>query len=174
MATRKPTSFDARFPAERATAPDALEETSESAWQRFLALQEAPGADFERTQAQSGRLAFDPTRPMEPQADRDAASGTGPVTLDDVMVLARRNNRACPVPAQWAAFHRLLPTQALQGRVLVAPPPLQNAEWPATSPISKRLRLRDQIEWAARTGALQVAHDFLAALPEDQWHHLGQ
>ena len=94
------------------------------------------------------------------------------ITLDQVMVLARRNNRACPVPAQWAAFHRLLSRHQPQGGV--APPaPVDGPGWAATSPMQKRLRLRDQLEWAERTGVLTEVGGFLAGLTEQDWHHFG-
>jgi hypothetical protein len=38
--------------------------------------------------------------------------------------------------------------------------------------MQKRLRLRDQIEWAEQAGVLAAVHDFLAALPEEQWLHM--
>ncbi|HYF21319.1 MAG TPA: hypothetical protein VEA40_25880 [Ramlibacter sp.] len=95
------------------------------------------------------------------------------VTLDEVMVLARRNNRACPMPEAWAALHALLPARQAGGRSHAPPPPVDGPAWAATSGMQKRLRLRDQIEWADREGALAPVHEFLAALPEEQWHHLG-
>jgi hypothetical protein len=93
------------------------------------------------------------------------------VTLEQAMSMARRNNRACPLPAHWAAFFKLLPPRVAEGRAFAPPAPVDGPAWAATSAMQKRLRLRDQIEWAERQGALQVAHDFLAALPEEQWHH---
>lgn len=93
------------------------------------------------------------------------------LSLDEVMVVARRNNRACPLPPQWEAFHQLLPIRELHGHQLVAPQPITGPDWAAASPMQKRLRLRDQIEWAERTGALMAAYDFLLALPEEAWLH---
>ena len=90
-------------------------------------------------------------------------------TLEEVMALARRNNRSCPLPAPWAVFYELLPARVTDGAK--APPPVDRQGWTASSAMHKRLRLRDQIEWADRTGVLQHAHDFLARLPEEHWHH---
>ena len=101
-----------------------------------------------------------------------ASAGPQPtIEVSDVMTLARRNNRACPVPPAWAAFHRLLPVREYRGSRIPPPPPIEGTAWAASSPMQKRLRLRDQIEWADRTGALMAAYDFLSAIPEEQWHH---
>jgi hypothetical protein len=40
--------------------------------------------------------------------------------------------------------------------------------------MQKRLRLRDQIEWAERAGALMAVYDFLLGLPEEQWFHFDE
>ncbi len=156
----------------------ALEQDSPSVWAQFEALQKAHEAGFDTTQPaprpHPQTTTFAPTQPMAvlsaPKVPKAAAGRT--VTLDEAMVMARRNNRACPVPAQWVAFHKLLPVRAAEnGRTLAPPPPVDGAAWAGTSPMQKRLRLRDQIEWAERTGALEAAYQFLVALPEDQWHH---
>jgi hypothetical protein len=168
------------FPGSRATAPMALEETGDSAWARFEELQRAHEVQFQATQpstrpAPAAPPGYEATEPMSlanlkaPPAAKAPAART--VSLEDAMGLARRNNRACPLPAQWAAFHKLLPPRAADGRMFTPPAPVDGPAWNATSSMQKRLRLRDQIEWADRVGALQVAYEFLASLPEDQWHH---
>lgn len=182
MADRKPPSPAApSFSGDRATAPMALEEDTPSAWARFEELQKAHEAGFQHTQPatrpQAPATNFAATEPM-------ALPGTGSVpqqrpatgrkaSMDEALIIARRNNRACPVPAQWAALHRLLPVRTAEGRTFAAPPPVDGAAWGSTSAMQKRLRLRDQIEWADRSGALQPVFEFLLALPEDQWHHFG-
>ena len=183
MATHRPPKPDAAsfLPADRATAPMPIEEESASAWQRFEELQRAQEQPFPPTQpatgpAPSSARAYAATEPMGIAAHKaPAAAQPGQaVTLDEVMVVARRNNRACPVPAAWAQLHRLLPARALQGGAnQAAPAPVDGAAWHATSAMQKRLRLRDQIEWAEREHVLPAVHAFLAALPEEQWHHFG-
>lgn len=42
-----------------------------------------------------------------------------------------------------------------------------------TPAISKMLRLREHIHWAADHGCLTEVYDFLRALPESDWHHVG-
>jgi hypothetical protein len=180
MSNRTPPSSPPVYDAgDRATAPAALEETSASAWQRFEELQNAHSGQFAPTapgtRPPGGPASgFAPTQPMDALAPAAAPAAAAPlrsVTLDDLMLLARRNNRACPMPAQWAAFHRLLPSRAVEGRTLTAPVPVDGAAWSVTSAMQKRLRLRDQLEWAERVGALPAAYAFLSALTEEQWQH---
>ncbi|WP_427912789.1 hypothetical protein ACPWT1_19520 [Ramlibacter sp. MMS24-I3-19] len=49
--------------------------------------------------------------------------------------------------------------------------PIDGPAWNVVSPMQKRLRLRDQVEWAEGAGALAAVHAFLVALPEDEWLH---
>ncbi len=196
MAT-KPTIPQPLFPGDRATAPMALEDESETTWKQFEDLLSSKDMGFDR--GLSAPVPAEPEAPAEsdeetrretvptyeatqamPMAQRQQAPAAPPaatsaraIEVNDVMTLARRTNRACPMPPQWVAFHQLLPVREQQGRRLPPPPPIEGTAWSASSPMQKRLRLRDQIEWADRTGALLAAYDFLAALPEEQWHHFG-
>ncbi|TFZ07776.1 hypothetical protein [Ramlibacter humi] len=168
-------------PGSRATAPMGLEETSESAWARFEELQRTHEVQFQATQpaarpAPTVPPGFEPTEPMGLAQVKAKPAALAPavirdVTLEEAMVMARRNNRACPMPAQWSAFHKMLPPRVSEGRTFTPPAPVDGAAWNATSAMQKRLRLRDQIEWAGRVGALQQAYQFLVSLPEEQWHH---
>ena len=171
MATDRPSSKPGspapQFPADRATAPAGLEHNSESTWQLFEALRNGEEAP-QKASPPAPAPGYEPTEPMGIAGAAGAASRTR-VTLDEVMALARRNNRSCPLPAPWAAFYDLLPARAGDGAK--APPPVDRQGWTASSAMHKRLRLRDQIEWADRSGVLQAAHDFLARLPEEHWHH---
>ncbi len=169
-------------PGDRATAPMALEENTESAWARVEVLQkglEAPPETAPEAPAKAGD-AYAATVPMSlaegraPAAPRAAEPAAPKASLDEVMLLARRNNRACPLPAPWAALHALLPPRPAAGRSMPPPPPVDGPAWGATSAMQKRLRLRDQIEWADRAGVLQEVFGFLSALPEEQWHHFGE
>jgi hypothetical protein len=173
-----PTKPAAFVPGTRATAPAALEESSESAWQMFQELQRVHGQPVSAGgPAQPPARGFEHTQPMHgrvpaPQATARPAS-MPPVSLDVVMQLARRNNRACPVPEAWAAFHKLLPARRAGSRTIPAPPPVDGPAWAATSAMQKRLRLRDQIEWAEREKALPAVFEFLSGLREEEWHHFG-
>ena len=171
MATDRPSTKPGslpppQFPADRATAPAGLEHNTESAWALFEALRKGEEAPPKPTPAPG----YEPTEPLGLAGAPGVAAASQPkATLEEVMALARRNNRSCPLPAPWAVFYELLPARVTDGAK--APPPVDRQGWTSSSAMHKRLRLRDQIEWADRTGVLQQAHDFLARLPEEHWHH---
>lgn len=180
MASSKPTppSPDSFLPGDRATAPMGLEEDSASAWARFEDLQKAHEAGFDATQP-APKGGFAPTE----QIGLQPAGGSRPqpaaprrtVSIDELMLLARRNNRACPLPDAWAEFHQMLSARAAAaGHTQPVPRPVDSGAWAAASDMQKRLRLRDQIEWAQRAGLLYEAGDFLVSLSEKQWHHFGE
>ena len=154
-----------------------IEEDSASAWQRFEDLRNANTGQFGPTEPAAKppvATGFEITKAMDVLPGTRApepATAAPKVTLNEVMVMTRRNNRACPLLPQWVEFHKQLPMPLVAGRTLVAPPPTDGAAWNGTSPMQKRLRLRDQIEWADRFGTLAAAFEFLSALPEEQWHH---
>ncbi|TFY96908.1 hypothetical protein [Ramlibacter rhizophilus] len=153
------------LPGERAAAPEGVELNTPTAWAEFERLRDegdaAPDAAFATTQPQ-GQL------PSAAPRGRPAA----PVTVNAVMVEARRYNRVCPKPPAWQRLHELLAAHTGQGQ----PPPLSltGPVWQATSAMPKRMALRDQIEWAETRGLLPAVLDFLKALPEDQWHHMDE
>lgn len=165
----------------RATAPVPLEETSESAWQMFQELQRVHGQPVSQSKdapPASVPKGFEATQPMQAAAPPSQAQTpprpAGPVaSLDAVMQLARRNNRACPLPEPWAALHRHLPPRLAGGKSYPAPAPVDGGAWGVTSAMQKRLRLRDQIEWAEREKGLQAVFEFLLGLREEEWHHFG-
>jgi hypothetical protein len=89
-------------------------------------------------------------------------------TLDEVMKVARIHNRICPKEPSWSQLCRNL--QELTGKE-----PPQSVTGPAstrTPPLVKRLRLRDQAEWAERNGQLEHVLAFFQSLDEDQWTHM--
>ena len=165
----------------RATAPTPLEETGDSAWQLFQELQRmhglrVSGAAATPAAAPAGPGGFERTHPMQaaaPVPHHPAQPQAAPVDLEAVMRVARLNNRACPLPEPWAALHDLLPARVADGKRFAAPAPFDAAAWHATSAMQKRLRLRDQIEWAGRVGALPAVFEFLSGLREEEWHHFG-
>lgn len=145
--------FESRFPGDRATAPTPLEDGSDAAWDEFMQLQsrmdslpsttDLPGHDVQR------HVASDPT-------------------LDSTLQLARYKNRACPTFARWQALYAILPVRGQDA----APRPVNWFQWRHVSPMQKRLVLREQIEWAAATGALVAVHNFLRSLADDEWEHM--
>ena len=137
---------------------------------------------WEQWQEASRRLdlAFAPTEPssvgglsgMGGPAE-DAASDTAPhlLTVHSLMVVARRNNRACPDAAHWSALYRQL---SADGHPELQPPPVQPWLWPRLSGLQKRLRFREHVEWAQRHGRLEQVARFMGELQEQDWVHMGE
>lgn len=136
--------------------PEVVEKDSDSSWQTFLALQrEDPYA---------------PTQPSGMQAMEASLRPASHLTVHDVMTEARRLNRVAPCEPRWQQLHVLLKA-AGRGD---PPPPMTGREASATPPLVKRIRIRDQVEWAAEHGLLERVLQFFNALPENDWVHIGR
>jgi hypothetical protein len=145
------------LPGDRATAPVPLEDSSDAAWHEFVLLQ-------------SGHSSVGDTQPLDlPSGGAPRRASHEPVSVVNTMLLARTANRTCPIPSRWAELYALLPLR--DGKA--APEPIRDKGMVRVSPIQKRLRLRDHIEWASAGGALPAVHSFLSALPETDWEHFG-
>jgi hypothetical protein len=134
-----------------------------SGWDRWQELASRQEAGFAPT--------LPPPRPAS-AAMRNAAPTLQPLrgpTVDDVLLIARRNGRICPSPVYWVRIFDRLPDP---------PPgltrPIEGRAWLRSGVIDKRIALRDQIEWAATAGTLGLMRDLLAALPEAAWHHMDE
>lgn len=140
--------------------PEVTESNTETTWKMFLQLQAQHSAGFTKTApSQLGWL--------------EEATGAKPLahaSVDEVMAEARRFNRVCPVHSQWLRLDSLLAVAGLA----TAPAALVDGDARRAPPLAKRMRLRDQVEWAARNGLLQEVYVFLASLSEDQWTHMGK
>ncbi len=126
--------------------PEVVESDSEASWLMFLDVQ----AGREEVREQS-------------------APSPAPVDLYEVLREARRVNRAAPLPPQWESLGGLL--QELAGAA--PPPPLGGVQFAASSAMEKRIRVREQIEWADERGHLAQVMAYLKSLSEDEWHHIG-
>jgi hypothetical protein len=121
--------------------------------------------------------AFRPTEPSAPaplvdtRSERPplAAPPPGPLSLDDLVAQARRNNRVCPHQARWTQLYR-----ELGGRHATDLPPPPVDIWRKMSGLQKRLFFREYLEWAARKGQLAAVARFLDGLAEDDWLHMGE
>ena len=141
--------------------PEVVETNSESAWQMFQALQSGS----------NDPSWYSPTQPSDLQAqDAAALPGEGPLTVQTVMIEARRLNRVAPCAPEWARLHDLLASAGCGN----PPPPFTGQEASAIPPLVQRMRVRDQVEWAAQHGLLQGLFDFLQSLPESRWVHMGR
>jgi len=95
-------------------------------------------------------------------------------TLETVLAQIQANNRVCPMPQKWQQLYELLPNKRRAGAGWEPSLPLILAAWDNTPAMSKMLRLREHIEWAAAHNCIDEVHTFLEALPEEQWHHVGE
>ena len=148
----------------RATAPAALEDHSDTAWAEFQALQQGgPAAEAYAATKQASLPGALKTEPA-PLTAKPA------ITLDAALTIARRKNRACPMPLQWKKLFDLMQKLAPAGTV--PPSPIEGQAWNMVAPMQKRMRLREQIEWSDRFGLLEPVTAFLVALPDKDWLHL--
>lgn len=139
--------------------PEVVESNSETIWQTFLQLQALQKAAFAETVPSTPAGLHGPTL--------HASAG---LTVDEVMAEARRFNRICPAEPHWSRLCSLL-----RDAVGLEPPAaIREPEARSTPKLTKRVRVRDQVEWAAQNGALPLLAEFLDSLTEEQWIHMGQ
>ena len=137
---------------------EIVEKSTDTSWAMFQALQ---------GQQQRG---FEKTRPTALGGGAGHAAPTEDITIDDVLVEARRNNRVCPLPAIWQRLYAYLPNTGTH----LPKVPATHGEWSQVPALQKRARLREHIEWAASQGVLRQVYEALRKLPEDRWHHIGE
>jgi hypothetical protein len=124
---------------------------------------------------EGGDRRYAKTRPAGLSTSREAAKPSrrkARLTADQAMVEARRNNRVCPRQRRWAELFGQLAQWAPESADLPSPP-LTGDAWNRTPALAKRMAFRDHIEWADRHECLDKLMDFLKALPEEEWHHMG-
>lgn len=93
--------------------------------------------------------------------------------LLDLLDYCQKNNRVCPMPNQWNALYELLPKKQRTDGGWEPSLPLILAAWYDTPHLSKMLRLREHIEWAANHEKIDIISEYLYGLPEDEWLHTG-
>jgi len=94
--------------------------------------------------------------------------------LEEVLAEVQKNKRVCPQPQKWQQLFDMLPDKQRKGVGWEPALPFMLAAWCDTPAMSKMLRLREHIEWAASHCCLEEVSLFLRELPEDQWHHIGE
>lgn len=161
---------------------DAVEKNSDSMWDLWQKTHKAHEAGFAQTAPApvSTRAAVDTAFASTEPAGLGVAPARAPAaprrpaqkepTVHDAMVEARRNNRVCPSPARWQQLYEMLPNR----KANTPTPPLVGPSWLATPSLSKRMCLREQLDWAEANGALAPVLSFLKQLPEEEWHHMGE
>ncbi len=156
--------------------PEVVEKGTDTTWQLWDEVREREHARYADTQPMtvpgapsllSKPGAGQPGTPLRPTV-KPGASGS-----DKLMEECKRNNRVCPLPAQWQAFDALLRSGApVESRASLAAP-LRPQDWKITTSLAKRSIFRTVADWAVANGLTGEALRFLRALPEDQWHHMG-
>lgn len=164
-------------------APEVEHRDGDSAWALWTQVSRQHEARF----APTAPLTLPPS--MSPEdaawARTRPASGAAPLrtraraaqslfSLESALLLARRNNRVCPRPQRWDAFCELLPSRKTLRGMARPPAAPTGAAWAVTPALTKRLCLREQLEWAEREGVLEPVLVFLQALPEEEWLHMGE
>ena len=121
--------------------------------------------------------AFSPTLPSNqaplgagPRKAEPAGRPPGYESADELMVIARRNNRVCPNKTEWLRLYQLLEGDRY---IDLQPPPVEQGSWGKLTQLQKRMRFREHIEWAERHGRLDVVAGFMHGLAESDWVHMG-
>ena len=94
--------------------------------------------------------------------------------LKSLLDYCSENERVCPQPKKWNELWNMLPNRSRQGSGWEPALPLILAAWHDTPAMMKMIRLREHLEWAEKHGELDSVDKFLRALPETDWHHLGE
>src|SRR5262245_44792529 len=95
-------------------------------------------------------------------------------SVEGLIAYCTEKGRVCPQPVQWDRLWKLLPNRRHLGLGAWEPPaPMSLAGWRASNQV-KAQRLREHIEYASDHGALGDVSEFLRALREQDWHHVGE
>ena len=167
---------------DRPDIPDGDVSESDTAWSLWEEANRPPDTNFAVTQPASipmpltgGDPRYAPTVPQPldgaggPSSQKPSGRG---VTVAQALNLARRNNRVCPMPEPWLKLYAMLPDKQQVGRDWRPQAPLTGGAWTATPAITKRMCLRDHIEWADAHNALDEVYAFLKDLPDTDWLHV--
>lgn len=90
------------------------------------------------------------------------------VTLEEVLKEIKKNNRVCPQPEKWDNLYKMLPNKERVGNAWNPGLPLILAAWYDTPHLSKMLRLKEHVEWAADYGKLEGVYQLLKNLKENE------
>jgi len=168
---------------DRPPAADAREKDTESAWAEFDALNNPAPSSFTPTQPASVPMPIpdgDPRYATTVPAGLMQATEPAPlaptvhhVTLEQALAEARRSNRICPQPREWQQVYDMLPGKKQMTRGWEPQAPLTGSAWNISTAMTKRMCLRDHLEWAENKGCLDEVFAYLRSLPEDGWFHAG-
>jgi hypothetical protein len=94
-------------------------------------------------------------------------------TVTQLIKYCQANGRICPLPDHWNQLWNMLPGKRRAGATWLPGPPLILAAWWTSDHSAKAARLLEHIEWASRHQNLEWVSEFLRALPESDWLHIG-
>jgi hypothetical protein len=179
----KPPSFSPTLgpyhPGDPIPSADATELNTDTTWALWADLAASENRGFADTVPPTTTMRYSADErgyaktepaPLQPRPAAAPMRGRRELTVDEVMVEARKNNRVCPQPARWVELYEMLPDKTRSQ----PSPPLVDAAWKATPSIPKRMCLREHVEWAAEHACLDKVFAFMKSLPEDEWHHMGE
>ena len=155
--------------------PDVAEKDSDTAWQMFQEVKDHETKRFADTAPYTvpGPRSEVPSRDSQsPGSPLRPAASSGTSGIEKLIDETRRNNRVCPQPPKWLELDALLRGSAPKAAGSL-PPPLAQREWNTTTSLAKRLMFRSVVDWAVTNGQVEAALNFVRALPEEQWHHMG-
>lgn len=181
MATRKPPRTPDTLPPyhrfDPIPQPDVDEKGSDTAWQLFNEVQAKEQDRYADTVAHTrpGGLKRTKTDSQQPGAPiRPAPSNAGASGMQKLVEETRRNNRVCPVPAKWKEFDAALRLSVSQEVARSLPPALSDRNWNQTTSLAKRLMFRSVVDWCAEHKLVEPALQYVRALSESDWHHMGE
>ncbi len=168
-------------PGDSIPAPLVVEKSADSGWALWEEINKQQERRFADTQPASSthsltgeERGWARTAPVELPPREGMPRQKQPVlNIDAAMLVARRNNRVCPRQERWEEFYRLLLAQQPAGKAK-PPAPATGAAWSVTPSLTKRLCFREQVEWADRHGLLGPVMEFMVALDEGEWFHMGE
>lgn len=165
-ATRPPAKIDPYHELEPIPQPDVQEKSSDTVWALWSEVKQHEQKRYADTapMTKPGEKAAVPVRP--PAAV--VASGR-----DRLAEEVRRNNRVCPKMEQWHKLDALLRAKSTGGAASL-PKPLSAPEMQHMPSLAKRTMFRGLVDWAGANNLTEDMLQFVRALPEDQWHHLGE
>ncbi len=157
-------------------APDVVEKSSDTTWQLWDDVRDRERARYADTAPMTAPGSpslldkADPAHPVAPLRPAVATSASGPEKL---LEECRRNNRVCPLPAQWQEFDALLRARVQHDPRSSPVAPLSPRDWQGTTALAKRSIFRTVVDWAIDNTLTGEALRYLRALPEEHWHHIG-
>lgn len=92
-------------------------------------------------------------------------------TLSEVIQEVEKDGRVCPAPDKWHELWEMLPDKKRKGSGWEPPLPLILTAWNDTPIISKKIRIREHIQWAEKHGILDDVYHFLKNLKHNEWYY---